>query len=372
MSKIKLLFLIDSLNTGGAQQQLYELVKGLDKSRCEISIISWSPGNFYEDLSSMNGVELVEVKRKSRFDFSPILKAFKIIRSKKIDIIHTYLDSACLYGAVCKVFFRRVIFIATERSSFKQLNRLQKIHKPMSHYLANLTITNSEAGAKYLQQLGVDRRKIMIIRNGVDSGRLFPTRNQINDFKKIAQFPHEERIILMAGRVTKLKNQLLALEAYANSAAKDNFIMLFVGNMDMEYGMVIREFIDRKNLHKKVFILNASTNIALFYFVSEIVLLFSDFEGSPNVVLEAMASGRSVISSDVGDVSYYVDNSFGWILPVRDCNALINTFNLISQMSTNELLYKGKLALEKFNQLQLNTSTMVSRHMAIYTELTSD
>ncbi|MBL7860700.1 MAG: glycosyltransferase [Cyclobacteriaceae bacterium] len=371
MQKIKLLFLIDSLNAGGAQQQLFELVKGLDKLRYDITIISWYPGNFYEELCVITGVEWWEVKRKSRYDFSPLIKAFKIIRSQKINIIHAYLDSACFYGAVCKLFFRRIIFIATERSSFKNLTRLQKIHKPVSHFLADMTIANSYAGAKYLAQLGVNERKIKIIRNGIDTGRLNPSHDQMEDFRKNASFPHNKRIILMVGRITRLKNQLLVLDAYTNSSAKDNFILLFVGNSDTEYGVIINNFIGKNDLSKNVYILNASNSISLYYSVSEVVLLFSDFEGSPNVVLEAMATSRPVISSDVGDVKYFVDDSFGWILPVRDHNALIETFNLIACMSTKELMDRGALAYQKFERLQLSTSTMVSHHVNLYSELTS-
>ena len=66
---IRICFLIRQLNEGGAQRQLVELVKGLDKSQHTISVVSfYSGGRFSADVDRLSHVTYVSLAKRGRWD----------------------------------------------------------------------------------------------------------------------------------------------------------------------------------------------------------------------------------------------------------------------------------------------------------------
>jgi glycosyltransferase involved in cell wall biosynthesis len=370
MQKRNILFLVDGFNQGGAEGQLYELIRSLNKSRYFVKVVTWYPSNFYKDLAYMEGVEWTQIIRKSRFDFRILKYIFSLIKSGGVDILHTYLDQAGFYGAVCKLFFPKLIFIATERSSFKNLSFIQRLHKPVAHKLADLTVANSYAGAEYLHSIGIDRNTIRVIHNGTNTSK-FQTvgEPEFNGFQSRVPFPMHKKKILCVGRIAPVKNQLLIAQAFNNSRIKNDFILIFIGIHNVAYVDSIQRYISEEKLDRKVFILKESTEIEFYYRVSDLVVLFSDYEGTPNAVLEAMASGRTVVSSNVGDVKKYLDESFGWVLEKRDTTKLTTVFDEVHSMDTDQLRHRGKLAFEKFMSMGCDNVSMATKHEQVYEEL---
>ncbi|MEQ9413234.1 MAG: glycosyltransferase [Cyclobacteriaceae bacterium] len=369
MKRVQILFLIDSLSPGGAQQQLLELIKGLNKDLFKIYVITWSPGNFYDELKVMEYVELVELHRRSKLDISPLFQAISLIKKNKINIIHTYLDAACFYGAICKIFYRNLIFVSTERSSFKKLTLLQRVYKPVVHAISDIVIANSNAGIKYLEKLGVNNKKTILIRNGINLSRFGENGNDSHGTDLPINFLPRARIILMVGRIATLKNQMGVLEAYNKSRIKDQFNLLFVGENNSNYAQSISNYIRRNKLSDRVLIINAKHNIVEYYKASDLIVMFSDYEGSPNVVMEAMASARTVVSSNVGDVSYYINNRFGWILDVGNVEQLKDTFNQIATYTSDDLLKLGEEARNFLISLDCGVDIMVELHKETYRRL---
>jgi glycosyltransferase involved in cell wall biosynthesis len=82
----------------------------------------------------------------------------------------------------------------------------------------------------------------------------------------------------------------------------------------------------------------------------EILVTPSHSEGMPNVIMEGMARGLSVIATDVGAVCDQVDDEMGWLLPPGNVQALESAINQAMSLSKEQLDQKRRLALEKVKE----------------------
>src|ERR1700733_13439104 len=104
MNKIKILHIIKTLNLGGAEVNLLNLVQATDSNRFELHA-AYSSGGELEDKFKKAGVRLFKFadrdhKVKSLATFGIIMRLVNYLRSNQIDIVHTHTFSAQLWGAV--------------------------------------------------------------------------------------------------------------------------------------------------------------------------------------------------------------------------------------------------------------------------------
>src|SRR6185295_3219227 len=108
--KPRILFLIHKFIQGGAEQQLYELVKGMDKQRYEITVGCFvEGGEKWHDFKALSGVQTICFQRKSRLDFLVLRRIIAFLKSNPADIIHAYLPPATILGIVAGLIARTPI-----------------------------------------------------------------------------------------------------------------------------------------------------------------------------------------------------------------------------------------------------------------------
>jgi glycosyltransferase involved in cell wall biosynthesis len=370
MSKVKILYLVDGFNPGGAERQLYELVKNIDKKRFDVNIITWYPSTFFSDIHTVDKVTWVQRLRTNRFDIKPLLEIFKTARRNNRTIIHAYLDTAGLYGAIVKLLLRKkVLLITTERSSFKELKFFQRYYKPISHKVSDLVITNSNAGKQYIDTFSIKASHIKVVHNGIDFSR-FNTGSP--DESIGSRIPKDKRVLLCAARITNNKNQIGLLTAFSESLLRENWVVVLIGSANQEYVQEVQAFIQSNNLKNSVLIFEPSTQIDLYFQLSDAVVLFSYFEGTPNAVMEGMAAAKPVIASRVGDVPLLLDDSCGRIVEPGNHAELKNVFDEIARMSSDEMRSLGKKAQEKLMEMKCDVRSMVREHEMIYESLINE
>ena len=109
---IKLMLVIRSLEIGGAERQLVELAKGIDKSRFEVTVATFYPqGEFSQELKE-KGIQLFSMHKKGRWDIIiPLLRLIRKIHSTKAPIIYGFLDVGNLFALIAgKIIGAKIIF----------------------------------------------------------------------------------------------------------------------------------------------------------------------------------------------------------------------------------------------------------------------
>lgn len=140
-----------------------------------------------------------------------------------------------------------------------------------------------------------------------------------------------EKVIITAGRLTGQKNHLLLIQAFKSISAKYPDYNLHIYGDGALKG-ALQNKIEELGLSERVSILPYSADIADKMRVASLFVLSSDFEGMPNVLMEAMALGVPSISTDCrgGGARFLIqDGVNGLLVPIQNVDALVEAMDRI-------------------------------------------
>ena len=331
MNKIKITFFLPNLEGGGAEKTVVRLLKGLNKEVFQLSLLlGKKKGPLLEEVPKEVIVEELNVSN-IRYAFFKLINYFK---KNKPAIFISFLSHANVISILSKIFSReKTKIIVSERTTFTLTPEITKtlqnkilaslFLKPLVKFtypLADAIVCVSKGVAKDLSNFLGSDRKIKVIYNPIVSDELFslakePVNHPWFIEKKIP-------IILAVGRLTKAKDYPTLLKAFALISQKKKCRLVILGEGE-----------ERKNLEQLISNLNISKNVALLGFQknpykymqkSSVFVLSSKREGFPNVLVEAMACGLPVISTDCqsGPNEIINNGENGILVPVGNEKAL--------------------------------------------------
>lgn len=175
--------------------------------------------------------------------------------------------------------------------------------------------------------------------------------------------------IVTVGRLVKQKNMTLLIKAFAEVANKQQDVKLIIYGEGPERNK-LEECIKCSGLNGKAFLLGSERDVLNKIKDAAIFAFPSDFEGFPNALIEAIALGIPVITTDfaTGIAKEIVTEEFGIVVPCGDVNRFANALEeLITNGYRREKMRKGdRFALDKFN-----VSRVVSAWKSLFHNLTS-
>jgi len=186
-------------------------------------------------------------------------------------------------------------------------------------------ITRSADLARRLEGAGIAGEKLHTVYNGVDTGLFRPADAPEAAREKLGLGPNADAL-LFVGNFLPVKNPLMLLEAWRLAREKlpdRDLRLIMIGAGPMEAAIRGRAaqlgLQDALDLPGRL----PSSAVADYLRAARCLVLSSHNEGVPNVVLEAMASGVPVVSTDVGGISEVLDAPFmGKLVPPGDGEAL--------------------------------------------------
>lgn len=163
-------------------------------------------------------------------------------------------------------------------------------------------------------------RPVQALPKGVDAELFRPTGANLRESLGLSG----KRTLLCVARLVPLKNVALTIDAMAEIAKSDAKAHLIVAGDGPEEAS-LRARASRLGLGERVTFTGhvAHEELAPLYRSADVFVLSSDFDNSPNVVLEAMACGLAVVATDAGGaVEYITEGQGGSLTPPRDASAL--------------------------------------------------
>jgi glycosyltransferase involved in cell wall biosynthesis len=186
---------------------------------------------------------------------------------------------------------------------------------------AQAVVAVSSRLAEELESLGVEPSRITIVRNGVDRSLFFPRDRQAE--RAALGVPREAPVILFVGRVEPQKGVGELLAAFDRLRARlPRAKLVMIG--DGPAAGAVRDHARRLG-DGAVLLLGPRphSEVARWMGASDLLALPSWAEGTPNVVLESLASGRPVVATPVGGIAEVLsDPAAGVLVPPRDAAAL--------------------------------------------------
>lgn len=363
--KIRILHVVLSLDVGGLENGVVNIINGLSPERYESHVVCIQhKGDLAKRLSSAC-LSLVELRSYGRSNLRVIAKIFSIIKQRRINIVHSrnlkaYL--ACFWAAKAA----RVKLLHSEHGRdypFSSIGMLQQ--RLYTIFTDKVVALSSDLKRSLVRYIGISPRKIRVIINGVDTKRFAPGSNEA--LRSELNIPNSAIVIGSVGRLVAVKNFGELIRGFHLLAKNWNNIYLVIVGDGVE-----RHFLDclilELGLQKKVFLLGERDDVNKVYGIFDIFALTSLNEGLSNTLLEAMASGKPVVASDVGGNSeIVVEDSGGMLYESGNVEQLVRGLdNLVN--SSLERAYKGNLA-RQYSVNNYSFSSMIMKYEAIYSEL---
>jgi len=331
--KLHLFFLIRSLNIGGTERQLVELIKGLDKNAFEITIgLFYDEGTLREELVVFEGVKLLPLFKSGRWDLIRFCtRLITVLHRLKPHILYSFLPDANLVGLISGKITRVKQIVWGVRASNMDVSRydwLTRTSLRLSAFLSrfpDIIIANSFAGLRFHKDIGYKTERMKVIPNGIDTKLFKP--DHPSGFRLRDEWGIDEETITigLVGRLDPMKDHTTFLQAVKIFDQKECSVrFVCVGDCDGKepYKSEIHSLCMTLGLNGSLIWTGARSDMPAVYSALDIVTSSSSFgEGFPNVIGEAMACGVPCVVTDVGDSAIIVGKT-GIVVPPEDPQAL--------------------------------------------------
>jgi glycosyltransferase involved in cell wall biosynthesis len=382
---VRVMLLTSSLEAGGAERQVIELAKALVSSRFDPLVCSLSPEVPLAASLHERERRLVVVPKRWRFDVTTIPRVARVMRRERIRLVQSFLFDADMVARLAAPWGGAAAVIASERNSDYERPRLQSIFLKLTRRYVDALVANSRAGQRFtMRTLGMPESDVYVIHNGVDVQRFHP-RDRV-EARLALRLPAEGRVVGMVASFKPQKNHLLFLEVARRvvdrvpdvlfvcagevlRGAGTSAFSLRAGtgahrNVD-DYHRRVGQAIEEHRLGDKVRLLGAVDAVERVYDACDLTLLTSLHEGTPNVLLESMASGVPVVATAVSDNAEIVpEGRVGHVVPSGDAAAMADrVVALLTDDARREAMSR---AAREWVEREFSTSALARKTGAVY------
>ncbi len=313
--KIKILRIIARLNIGGPAIHTILLTSALNNSKFETLLACGvlSPGegdmSYYAQEKGVTFEIIPSLKRELNLfsDFSALKQIYSLIVKENPDIIHTHTAKAGSLGRLAGIVYnffpghKKVIIIHTFHGHVLSgyfSGVISVLFKFIERFLASFTdqiITVSESVKNDLIKLGIAVEKKI---------RVIPLGFELNKFLELPVVINNDKFnVGIIGRLVAIKNHRLFIDAVSKiSHSSCNLDISFKIIGDGEERQELDDYAKGSGI-KQIEFLGWKKDLASIYSKLDLVVLTSLNEGTPVSLIEAMASAKAVVSTDVGGVS---------------------------------------------------------------------
>jgi glycosyltransferase involved in cell wall biosynthesis len=296
------------------------LAGALDRKRFRSVVCLFRPGWLKEQCESQ-GIETHVLQMRGMIDWQWIRAAALLVRQRGIALIHAHEFTGNTYGTLLAKL-AGVPLIATVHGKnyyWEQIKR--RLAYRLVCRLGTMVAVSEDLRRFVIRQVGVPERRIEVIYNGIE---VIPTIGPEEARQRRTELgvPEGERIVGAVGNLYPVKGHKYLLETVPRVlAALPRTTFLIVGRGELESSL--KREVERQGFGHRVRVLGFRDDVRALLAVMDVFALPSLSEGLPIALLEAMASGRPVVATNVGGVpELLVDGETGFLVPPRDSEAL--------------------------------------------------
>jgi teichuronic acid biosynthesis glycosyltransferase TuaC len=229
-------------------------------------------------------------------------------------------------------WFRRPVVITLRGFEHQFVEyRLRRTMMRWALRRATRVIAVSAPLAALAQRLGVAPERIEVIENGVDTDRFRPM--DAAEARRLVSIDRDKRVLISVGHLVPLKgfHRIIAALPELREEFPNLSLVIVGGSTSAKYVQDLQQLVGELGLSSHVIFTGSlpTDRVAEWLNASNLFVLCSDREGCPNVVWEAMACGRPVVSPKVGAVEQMVPAEAGILFDTpSDGRALIRSVSL--------------------------------------------
>lgn len=327
----RILIVTPDLDIGGAEMVLLRLAEEFVASGREVHLASLTSGGALTGVVPAN-VAFHELAGRRRWNLNGVALAFAmlprligLLRSVKPDAVLSSMTGTNFLTVVARSFAHcgSRLVLREESSAINIKSRLKQLALPRLYACADAIISVSEGVAGDLQSMGIADARVHVIHNPIDVPRL---RQLAQSGPELLADDHRPYVVAL-GRLTAAKDHATLLRAYASSGLRTFHQLVIVGEGDQRANL--ERLAEELGISDEVSLVGSMVNPYRVLADAALHVLSSRWEGLGNVLLEAMALGVPVVSTDCrhGPRELLDGGRYGRLVPVGDEVALAHAMD---------------------------------------------
>jgi glycosyltransferase involved in cell wall biosynthesis len=359
------LFIIGTTALGGAPNHTHILLSQLSPIKYKKIVICPNDGAFYNKFEELENTIVYNVNIR-KLSVSVIYKIIRIIKTERIDLIHSHGKGAGLYGRISGLFtnvkvihtFHGIHYHESYSALYNKIYLLyEKIMAIITSYFINVSKSENELAKKL--KIYSKNSKSKIIYNAINSKSI-----EENTYLSISDLVSEDipKSAFIIGTIANFyyaKGHEFLIEAASKLVEKIpdiRFILIGDGPLFQDQ----KDLAIRLNVEKEILFLGSKENVFDYLRIMDVFVLCSRWEGMPISMIEAMVLGKPVVGTKVtGIIEMVKDNYNGLLISPESAEEIAdaiyylylnteerNRFGVNSKIRAKELFSVNKMTSE--------------------------
>jgi glycosyltransferase involved in cell wall biosynthesis len=328
---MKVLHLINTLSTGGAEMHLLTLCRYLKRQNVEIVVACLR--EYVKESRSLRvdfekeGIKIITLNADSRYDYHFFGKIARVLTEECPDVLHTHLPRADLAGAFAGFLNPSVAWVSSVHAIYSEdwsgrwtLPLIKRLWRR-----ADAILCISHAVKDWLTQQGMPSEKARVIHYGIETE---PFSQPSSRFREEFNL-NGHTVIGSIGRLEPRKNHECLITAMPQVCKSvPNALLLIAGHDPWGYGETLRRLIDQLGLEANVRLVGFQHDVPSFLAAIDVFAFATKSEGFGQVLVEAMAAGKPVVASRISPLTeIVVDGETGLLVEPSKPKAFADTLS---------------------------------------------
>lgn len=335
---MKILCVIDSLGSGGAQRQLVNLAVGFKERGHTVSFLVYHHHDFYLDILRQNNIDVNEIVEPNYF--KRLYKMRLFIRKGNYNTVLSFLEAANFICELAGFPRRKWKLFVGERSANPAILKSFKLRiYRWFHLLADYVVANSHENMKMVKKINpmLPSKKCKVIYNTIDMEKWKPDSDYTP--RKDGKF----RLVVAAShQYLKNLNGLIEAVNLLPEEEKEQLVIEWYGDVQDTSKSDGLQKIKNYQLELIFQFYPATLSIREKMQMADGIGLFSFYEGFPNAICEGMALNKPIICSNVSDTPIILANSSNFIFAPSSIISIKQAISELLKLENDVILKIGK------------------------------
>lgn len=297
--KLKLILLTSVLNRRGGERMILQLALGLDPQKYDVRVVCLRPQTPFLEEFENRGVRVTVLGMRKYFELRPLLELYRIFRRERPDLVHTHLYRDAVYGRVIARLAGVRGVISTLQNSYVWRSRAQLFLDRLTAVFADRVTAVSDAVRKFaIEREHIPASKLVTVYNAIDHERFRVSPGVREQARSELGVGENEIAVGSTGALTRQKGFNYLIEAVPLVLRSRPEVRFFIGGEGQSEADLIRQR-DEAGLTDRVVFLGFRDDIPELLSAFDIFVLPSIYEGLPVSLVEAMAAGLPIVTTDV-------------------------------------------------------------------------